>query len=136
MAEIVADCLSVILACGIDGDDMAYHQDNDSQHQKNGENFPPDPESKPTFTLQHTPSSITAILHGTDGSGKVLVALKGGIVQGLQLGPWYYWLRPFLQFIFTFWALFVFGFDLGKEQLSDLLPSARARFQVAPVEQK
>ena len=37
------------------------------------------------------------------------VALKGGHVQGLEFGAWYYWLRPVLQPIFILWALYASG---------------------------
>ena len=37
------------------------------------------------------------------------VALEGSRVQGLELGHWYYDLRPFFQPIFMLWALFVSG---------------------------
>ena len=39
----------------------------------------------------------------------VNVAVKGSTVQGLELGRWYYWVRPFFQPIFMIWALFVSG---------------------------
>lgn len=39
----------------------------------------------------------------------VNVALKGGHVEGLEFGAWYYWLRPLFQPIFILWALFVSG---------------------------
>ena len=37
------------------------------------------------------------------------VAIKGSTVQGLELGRWYFWLRPFFQPIFIVWALYVSG---------------------------
>ena len=37
------------------------------------------------------------------------VALKGGSVQGLEFGAWYYWVRPLFQPIFILWALYVSG---------------------------
>lgn len=35
------------------------------------------------------------------------VAVKGGSVQGLEFGAWYYWIRLLFQPIFILWALFV-----------------------------
>jgi uncharacterized membrane protein len=37
------------------------------------------------------------------------VAVEGSQVQGLEFGPWYYFLRPLLQPIFMLWALFASG---------------------------
>jgi uncharacterized membrane protein len=41
--------------------------------------------------------------------GNINVALQGTQVQGIPLGRWYYWLRPFLQPIFILWALYAAG---------------------------
>ncbi len=35
------------------------------------------------------------------------VAIQGDTVKGLEFGRWYYWLRPFLQPVFIWWALYV-----------------------------
>ena len=45
----------------------------------------------------------------------VNVALKGSRVQGLEFGPWYYYLRPFFQPIFMLWALFAAGVIWPRE---------------------
>jgi uncharacterized membrane protein len=37
------------------------------------------------------------------------VAVEGSQVQGLEFGPWYYYLRPLLQPIFMLWALLASG---------------------------
>jgi uncharacterized membrane protein len=56
------------------------------------------------------------------------VALKGGRVQGLEFGPWYYWLRPIFQPLFMLWALFVSGVIGNREpQAVDEEGSARDR---------
>jgi uncharacterized membrane protein len=41
--------------------------------------------------------------------GNINVALQGTQIQGIPLGRWYYWLRPFLQPIFIIWALYAGG---------------------------
>src|SRR5215207_1766472 len=41
--------------------------------------------------------------------GNINVALQGTQVQGIPLGRWYYWFRPFLQPIFIIWALYAGG---------------------------
>jgi uncharacterized membrane protein len=55
----------------------------------------------------------------------VNIALKGGSVQGLEFGAWYYWVRPLFQPIFILWALHVSGVVWDKR--SDL----RARHEAA-----
>jgi len=39
----------------------------------------------------------------------VHVALTGATVDGLPFGAWYYWLRPLLQPVIIWWALFAAG---------------------------
>jgi uncharacterized membrane protein len=51
--------------------------------------------------------------------GNINVALQGTQVQGLPLGRWYYWLRPFLQPVFIIWALYVGGIIGARKGAGD-----------------
>ena len=50
------------------------------------------------------------------------VAMKGGGVDGLSFGQWYFWLRPAFQPLIIFWVLYAAGVMPGKQAA---LPIAR-----------
>lgn len=50
-----------------------------------------------------------AVMLGFVVLANINVAVKGGFVQGLDFGHWYYWIRPLFQPIFIIWALYVGG---------------------------
>jgi uncharacterized membrane protein len=51
--------------------------------------------------------------------GNINVALQGTQVQGIPLGRWYYWLRPFLQPIFIVWALYAGGVTGARKRAGE-----------------
>lgn len=46
------------------------------------------------------------VLLGAMVVANINVAIQGGAVDGLDLGPWYAWVRPFLQPVMMAWALY------------------------------
>lgn len=76
--------------------------------------------------LRHAAGVALAVMLVFLVTANVNVAIKGGGVDGLAFGQWYFWLRPVFQPFIIFWVLYAAGVIASKQTA---LPIARPERQ-------
>lgn len=72
--------------------------------------------------LRHAAGIALSVMLAVLVIANINVAIKGGGVDGLAFGQWYFWLRPAFQPLIIFWVLYAAGVMPGKQTA---LPTAR-----------
>ncbi|PZO08952.1 MAG: hypothetical protein DCF27_06875 [Lysobacteraceae bacterium] len=65
--------------------------------------------------LRYTAGVALAVMLAFLVIANINVAMKGGGVDGLSFGQWYFWLRPAFQPLIIFWVLYAAGAMPGKQ---------------------